>query len=387
MLEDLRILQITYTTAPRTGAVASALPTWLAHFVRDSRGAWKTFNAWTWALTGPAIALGQPSLLRHMVRTVHEAHDIAYQPHCAGRRRLAQDYAAMCLLDVYHHGSSGGGAGGGADAAAAAACACDTAAAPGLRPTVVFVHGGAWSHGSKELFALLGRRVRDAGFVCVVVGYRRYPAADAHGAAADVGAATAWVQEHVAAYGGDPGRVTLAAHSSGAHVAALHLLSRRGLPSQRAGAARAFVALCGVYDAAAHFEHERRRGVHEVSALKIACGGRDGGGGGGSGGPSSSNAARFASASPTVLVAREAAAAAVPLPKTFLFHSADDTTVPAASSVAFHRALLAHRPEARAELEVADAGGHGGILVDAMLGKPGARLFEVLRSAAQLPAE
>ena len=48
----------------------------------------------------------------------------------------------------------------------------------------------------------------------------------------DGAAAVAWVAGNVAHYGGDPGRITIAGHSAGAHIAALLALDRRYLDAE-----------------------------------------------------------------------------------------------------------------------------------------------------------
>ena len=39
-------------------------------------------------------------------------------------------------------------------------------------PVIIFVHGGAWSSGSKRVYRLVGQRIAEAGFTCCVLGYR-----------------------------------------------------------------------------------------------------------------------------------------------------------------------------------------------------------------------
>ena len=77
----------------------------------------------------------------------------------------------------------------------------------------------------QDLFQLLGKKIRDSGHVCVNVGYRRYPfAPTVWQSSEDVGAAISFISANIARYGGDPNQIILMAHSSGAHISALHLL-------------------------------------------------------------------------------------------------------------------------------------------------------------------
>jgi acetyl esterase/lipase len=42
-------------------------------------------------------------------------------------------------------------------------------------PLVVFVYGGAWSSGSKDLYALVPTHIRAAGHAVAIVNYTLYP--------------------------------------------------------------------------------------------------------------------------------------------------------------------------------------------------------------------
>src|SRR5271165_439065 len=95
-------------------------------------------------------------------------------------------------------------------------------AARGL-PVLVWLHGGAFVAGSASLPAYDGSAWMRDGVVLVTVGYRlgvegfvHFAGGDANVALYDQLAAFAWVQEEIAAFGGDPGRVCAAGQSAGA---------------------------------------------------------------------------------------------------------------------------------------------------------------------------
>lgn len=93
-------------------------------------------------------------------------------------------------------------------------------------PVVVFVHGGAFVRGNKDINAAMYGNVLTwfarQGCVGVNVEYRLAPeAAHPHGAL-DVAAACAWVGEHIGAFGGDPASVCLVGHSAGGTHAATY---------------------------------------------------------------------------------------------------------------------------------------------------------------------
>ncbi len=93
-------------------------------------------------------------------------------------------------------------------------------------PVVVWVHGGAYRIGDKSnRVAPKVRWARMHDWVFVSVNYRLSDPADSSGAHfpdhyEDVAAAIAWVHAHVAAFGGDAGRIAVLGHSAGADIVA-----------------------------------------------------------------------------------------------------------------------------------------------------------------------
>jgi para-nitrobenzyl esterase len=90
-------------------------------------------------------------------------------------------------------------------------------------PVLVWIHGGSFMNGSGSVAEYDGRAFARDGIVCVTINYRL----GAEGflytgdGVANVGlldqvAALRWVRENIAAFGGDPGRVTVAGESAGA---------------------------------------------------------------------------------------------------------------------------------------------------------------------------
>ena len=105
-------------------------------------------------------------------------------------------------------------------------------------PIVLMVHGGAWMLGDKANRGVAANKVArwlPRGVIVVSVNYRldrRAP--DALLQADDVARALAFVQQRAAGWGGDPARVLLMGHSSGAHL--VSLLSADPGIAERAGA-------------------------------------------------------------------------------------------------------------------------------------------------------
>jgi acetyl esterase/lipase len=98
----------------------------------------------------------------------------------------------------------------------------------------MFIHGGSWNSGSKNLYSFIGRRLAKQGVVAVIINYRLAPTVQVPAMADDCARAAGWVVQHIADYGGDPNRLFVMGHSAGGGLAALlatdnSLLARRGL--------------------------------------------------------------------------------------------------------------------------------------------------------------
>lgn len=98
----------------------------------------------------------------------------------------------------------------------------------GSVPVVVFLHGGAWASGSRELYHQVGQSIAQAArCTCCVVGYRLMKPPDGYATMAtqmaDVRLAVEWCRRRF----GRARRLVLAGHSSGAHLALMSVL--RGL--------------------------------------------------------------------------------------------------------------------------------------------------------------
>jgi len=95
----------------------------------------------------------------------------------------------------------------------------------GNRPVLVWLHGGAWISGAGSLDWYDGATLAREGDIVVVgvnyrlgaLGYLHHPGVSPGNLGTmDQALALAWVRDNIAAFGGDPGRVTLAGQSAGA---------------------------------------------------------------------------------------------------------------------------------------------------------------------------
>ncbi len=108
------------------------------------------------------------------------------------------------------------------------------AGASGL-PVMVWVHGGSFAHGSNALSGYDGTSFARDGVVFVAVNYRVgiegfsvLDGAPLNLGVADVIAALRWVQAEIAAFGGDPARVTVCGQSAGSILLGAVLTSPEG---------------------------------------------------------------------------------------------------------------------------------------------------------------
>ena len=89
------------------------------------------------------------------------------------------------------------------------------------RPVVVFIHGGNWDSGRKNIYWFIGRRLAKQGVVAVVINYRLAPSVEVPAMADDCARALLWTTQHIGEYGGDPSRIYVMGHSAGGGLAAL----------------------------------------------------------------------------------------------------------------------------------------------------------------------
>ena len=99
-------------------------------------------------------------------------------------------------------------------------------------PVVFWIHGGGWQAGDKSMVALKPKAFMDAGFVFVSIQHRLLPTVEMEAITSDVATALGWVHKNIAAYGGDPNRLLVMGHSSGAQLAALMCTDDRYAKSQ-----------------------------------------------------------------------------------------------------------------------------------------------------------
>jgi acetyl esterase/lipase len=119
------------------------------------------------------------------------------------------------------------------------------------RDVIVFFYGGRWTDGTKEEYRFAGSALAEQGFVVVIPDYRKYPTVKFPSFVEDSAQAIAWTSDNIEKYGGNPERINLSGHSSGAHLAALVTTNPAYLKKfgkDRDKVVKSFVGLAGPYD-------------------------------------------------------------------------------------------------------------------------------------------
>lgn len=75
------------------------------------------------------------------------------------------------------------------------------------KPVVIFIHGGNWNTGSKEIYGFVGRNFAKNEVVTVIPDYTLSPQASYDVMAREITQAVIWTQDNIATYGGDPGQI------------------------------------------------------------------------------------------------------------------------------------------------------------------------------------
>lgn len=93
-------------------------------------------------------------------------------------------------------------------------------------PVLVFFHGGDWRALSKNDSGFAAPAFVDSGAVFVALDFTLLPASTLPAMGAQVRRALGWLSQNVAAYGGDPARMHIAGHSSGANLVGQCLMAQ-----------------------------------------------------------------------------------------------------------------------------------------------------------------
>jgi acetyl esterase/lipase len=119
-------------------------------------------------------------------------------------------------------------------------------------PVVIFVHGGAWTIGSKDVpwHAGVAEFFASHGIGAVSINYRLSPAVKHPEHIKDVARAFAWTKKNIKKYGGRPEEIFVAGHSAGGHLTALLATDESYLKAEGCSLKdiKGAIPVSGVYD-------------------------------------------------------------------------------------------------------------------------------------------
>jgi acetyl esterase/lipase len=209
----------------------------------------------------------------------------------------------------------------------------------GPHPTVLHIHGGGWTGGSRESVVLRAMPFLEMGFAVVNISYRLARVAEAPAAVEDCLCALRWVIRNAKQYNFDVTRIVVTGYSAGGHLALTTgmIPASAGLDRQCPGTEELKVAAIvnwfGITDVADLLDGANRR-TYAVQWL----GSR----------PDRVEVAKRLS--PMTYLRRD-------LPPTLTIHGDADPTVPYTHATTLHAAL--QKAGATSELVTIPKGGHG----------------------------
>jgi arylformamidase len=117
-------------------------------------------------------------------------------------------------------------------------------------PVMVFVHGGAWRVGLAKEHCYAAELYVNAGAHYAVLDFINVDQAggDLMPMAEQIRRAIAWVGKNAASFGGDPNRIYVSGHSSGAHLAGVTLVTDWAAFGAPADILKGAVLCSGMYD-------------------------------------------------------------------------------------------------------------------------------------------
>ena len=88
-------------------------------------------------------------------------------------------------------------------------------------PVMIYVHGGAWTRGSRSQVSAKPDHFGALGYIFVSVDYRLVPKVKIEDQLEDIDHALGWVNQNIGKYGGNANNLHLMGHSAGAHLVAM----------------------------------------------------------------------------------------------------------------------------------------------------------------------
>ena len=89
------------------------------------------------------------------------------------------------------------------------------------KDVLVFIHGGSWNSGNKDMYGFLGKNMARKNVVSVIINYSLSPEFQYGKIASDCAMAIKWVRDSISRFGGRSDRIFVMGHSAGGHLAAI----------------------------------------------------------------------------------------------------------------------------------------------------------------------
>ncbi len=93
-------------------------------------------------------------------------------------------------------------------------------------PVLIFIHGGSWNKGRKEIYDFMGNRLARRDVVTVIIDYPLAPDYQVDDMEKATVLAVEWVEKNISDFGGDPDQIFVSGHSAGGHLAALAAIKK-----------------------------------------------------------------------------------------------------------------------------------------------------------------
>lgn len=113
--------------------------------------------------------------------------------------------------------------------------------------TIIFFYGGSWESGNKEQYKFVGSALAKEGYIVFIPDYRKFPDVKFPDFMFDAADSVAWVNAHVAEFGGEQKSIVLMGHSAGANIATL-LITDKTYLGKNYNSISSGIGLSGAYD-------------------------------------------------------------------------------------------------------------------------------------------
>lgn len=221
--------------------------------------------------------------------------------------------------------------------------------ATGPLPVLIWVYGGGWTSGDKELYAPVAQKLMPENVVVVVPNYttalpqRIVSEPLVFQQAHQIAQVFAWARKNVSLFNGDPNRIVIGGQSAGAHLTTLVALDPQYLAALNHSSKEicGLYGIAGPYDIQAEYDFVRNIQHGDGTQMTRVFGGAD----------------NFVSGSPQNFVR-------IDTPPILLIHGDADETVPLAIGQNFQNAL--QKAGAPSQLKIYPGAGHAGLLFDAL---------------------